>query len=192
MVEPARSPRSSRVPAAYRGASEHAPRGVQGGAFVAGVDSDKAVVFLIGMRINRLRRMRSWFPVFAAMPKMLRELEARPDSGLLGARTYWSGRVFLVVQYWASVEALGRYARDAEQSHQPAWAAFNRAAAASGDVGIFHETYEVPASGIESLYGNMPVFGLAGAHRAVARAGGRRTGAQDRMGQQDPDYVEAS
>ena len=190
MVEPARSPRSSRVPAAYRGASEHAPRGVQGGAFVAGVDSDKAVVFLIGMRINRLRRMRSWFPVFAAMPKMLRELEARPDSGLLGARTYWSGRVFLVVQYWASVEALGRYARDAEQSHQPA---FNRAAAAGiGDVGIFHETYEVPASGIESLYGNMPVFGLAGAHRAVARAGGRRSRAQDRMGQQDPDYVEAS
>lgn len=183
---------SSRMPAAYRGARERSPKGVQGGSYVAEVDSDQAVVFLIGMRVNRWRRVRAWWPVFVAMPKMLAELEKRPGSGLLGARTFWSGRVFLVVQYWTSMEALGAYARDPELAHQPAWAAFNRAVAGSGDVGIFHETYEVPRSGIETLYGNMPPTGLGLAHSTVARSSGRRNRAQDRMGQQDPAYVEAS
>ena len=36
------------------------------------------VVFLIGMRINKLWKVRKWLPVFVAMPRMLRELEARP------------------------------------------------------------------------------------------------------------------
>ena len=33
------------------------------------------VVFLIGMRINKLWKVRTWLPVFVAMPRMLRELE---------------------------------------------------------------------------------------------------------------------
>lgn len=183
---------SRRMPAAYRNAVRNAPKGVQGGSFVADVDAEQTVVFLVGMRVNRWRRVRSWWPVLAAMPRMLAELEARPDVGLLEARSYWSGRVFLVVQHWSSIEALGRFAQDPQMSHQPAWAAFNRAAAGDGDVGVFHETYEVPRAGIESLYGNMPPFGLALAHGGVARSGGRRTRAQDRMGQHDPEYVDAS
>jgi hypothetical protein len=165
---------------------------VQGGSYVAEVDAENAVVFVIGMRVNRLRKVRTWWPVFVGMPRMLRELEGRPDSGLLWHRTYWSGRVFLVVQYWRSAEQLGAYARDPQLAHQPAWAAFNRAAAGGGDVGIFHETYVVPAAGIETLYGNMPQFGLGAAYSSVPRSQGRRTRAQDRMGQQDPGYVEAS
>lgn len=177
------------VPAAYRGAAERAPRGVQGGSYVAEVEGDEVVVFLIGMRVNRWRKLRSWWPVFVAMPRMLAELKERPDAGLLGARSYWSGRVFLVVQYWSSAEALGRYARDPQLAHQPAWAAFNRAVAGNGDVGIFHETYQVPRSGVESLYGNMPAYGLALAQHSVPRARGRRSDAQERMGQQDPEYL---
>ena len=61
------------------------------------------VVFLIGMRINRPWRLDLWLPVFRAMPAMLAELSADPDSGLMG---YWlaigpSGP--FVVQYWNSV-----------------------------------------------------------------------------------------
>ena len=33
------------------------------------------VVFLIGMRINKPWKLHKWFPVFLAMPKMLKELE---------------------------------------------------------------------------------------------------------------------
>lgn len=181
------------VPRAYREAPRKAPRGVTGGVQVAQLEGPETAVFLIGMRVNRWRKVRSWWPVFVAMPRMLRELAERPDVGLLGARSYWSGRTFLTVQYWRSAEELGRYARDPALRHQPAWAAFNRAAAGSGDVGIFHETYTVGRENVETLYGNMPPFGLALAHGWVPR-GTRpaRSRTQDRMGQQDPEYVEAS
>jgi hypothetical protein len=40
------------------------------------------VVFLIGMRINRLGKIHRWFPVAQAMPRMIRELAADPRLGL--------------------------------------------------------------------------------------------------------------
>jgi hypothetical protein len=183
---------TARMPRAYRGAQAAAPRGVAGGQAVARSPEDSVVVFLIGMRINRLRRVRSWFPVFVAMPRMLRQLQAQDGHGLLGARSYWSGRHFLVVQYWRSMEDLGRYARDPEMAHQPAWAQHNRRTAATADVGIWHESYLVPAENVESLYGNMPPHGLGAAIGTVPRGQRRRSAAQDRLGQQDPEYVEAS
>ena len=42
------------------------------------------VVFLIGMRNNKVWKLDKWMPVFLAMPRMIRELERRPDSGFLG------------------------------------------------------------------------------------------------------------
>src|SRR5262245_6564403 len=142
------------------------------------------------MRVNRWRRLRSWWPTFVAMPGMLRELQDA-DLGLLGARAYWSGRVFLVVQYWRSAQELGAYARDASRLHAPAWGAFNKEVAATGDVGIFHETYVVPRDGIETLYGNMVPFGLAAATGWVARGSSSvHTAAQHRLGVTDPEYVE--
>jgi hypothetical protein len=43
------------------------------------------VVFLIGMRLNRPWKVHRWWPVYRAMPRMLRELQRHPDRGLLGA-----------------------------------------------------------------------------------------------------------
>jgi hypothetical protein len=190
MSDSERTPEARRVPRPYVGAEEAAPAGVLGGSRTAVVPEREVVVFLIGMRFNRFRKVRSWWPTFVGMPRMLRELADHPDAGLLGARTYWSGRNLLVVQYWQSLEQLGRYARDPQMLHQQAWVRHNRRAAATGDVGIWHETYQAPADHIESLYGNMPAFGLGAALGTVARgAGRRRTRAQDRMGQQDPEYV---
>jgi hypothetical protein len=140
---------------------------VHPGRFAADLDQD-LVVFLIGTRINRLRAVRSWAPVVAAMPRMLRELLDEPQLGLLGARTFVSGRTILVVQYWASIEQLQRFATAPDHEHLPAWRAFNRRVAdRRGDVGIFHETYRVSAGSYESLYADMPVFGLAAASRHV-------------------------
>jgi hypothetical protein len=140
------------------------------------------VVFLIGMRINRWRRVRSWWPAFVGMPRMLTELGKHPEAGLLGARSYWSGRNLLTVQYWRSAEQLGRYARDPQLAHQPAWNRHNRRAAGTGDVGIWHESYVVPAASIESLYANMPAFGLGAALGAGPRAQARRTRARKQIG----------
>src|SRR5690606_17400332 len=150
---------------------------------------DEAVVFIVGMRVNRWLKLRSWWPVFAAMPRMLAYLEKTPESGFLGGRKYWSGRVVLGVQYWRSMEDLGRFARDPKLLHHPAWAAFNRKTAGTADVGVFHETYVVRKGDIETLYGNMPAFGLAAAHRAVPRSMHGPTAAMERMGTQDPEYV---
>lgn len=183
-------PTTRRVPRAYAMAHDRAPRGVRGGQYVADPGPEDVVVFIIGMRINRLRKVRSWWPSFVGMPTMLREL-AQTDRGLLGVHTFWMGRTLLTIQYWRSAEELGAFARDASMSHAPAWGAFNRSAAATGDVGIFHETYVVPSDRIETVYGNMPVFGLGAAVGAVGR--GQRaatTTAHQRLETSQPEYVE--
>ena len=104
---------------------------------------------------------------------MLRELARHPEQGLLGAH---SGLLFggpAVVQYWRSFEHLERFARDPANLHLPAWRWFNRAVKASGEVGIWHETYLVPAGRYEAIYGNMARIGLAAAagHVPIARRG---------------------
>lgn len=179
-----------RVPRAYASARGRTPKGVRDGQYVADPQADDVVVFVIGMRINRLRKVRSWWPAFVGMPRMLREL-AHADRGLLGVQSFWAGRVLLTIQYWRSAEELGAYARDAAMSHAPAWGAFNKQAAATGDVGIFHETYVVPSDRIETVYGNMPAFGLARAVGSVERGTRARTTAHQRLESTEPDYVEA-
>jgi hypothetical protein len=135
-------------------------------------DRSEAVLFLIGMRINRLRALRRWLPVAMQMPRMLAELDRNPELGLLGHRTYVSGRVVMVVQYWNSEAQLRTYARDAGRAHLPAWRRFNQSVRASGAVGIWHETYRVTPTSFETIYGDLPPFGLGAAVgvRPLARA----------------------
>jgi hypothetical protein len=119
------------------------------------------VVFLIGMRINRLWQPHRWGPVMAAMVAMLRELRQDRSLGLLGTpRTFISGRTLLLVQYWRSHAQLEAYARADDHLHRPAWQRFNRCLRGNGAVGIYHETYRVNTRDVESLYVNMPAFGL--------------------------------
>src|ERR1700731_625124 len=49
------------------------------------------VLFLIGLRLNKLLAAHKWLPVFTAMPRMLAELDRKPDGGLLSHRLYMSG-----------------------------------------------------------------------------------------------------
>jgi hypothetical protein len=137
------------------------------------------VVFLIGMRINKPWKIHKWLPVAMAMPRMLRELGQHPEFGFLGAHT-WFARTVIVLQYWRSLDDLYAYAKNRDHAHLPAWAAFNRAVGKSGDVGIWHETYRVRAGDYETIYANMPPFGLAKATKAVP-ASGRRESAAGRM-----------
>ncbi|GHB80032.1 hypothetical protein GCM10010347_58310 [Streptomyces cirratus] len=151
------------------------------GRVTAAAEGD-VVVFLIGMRINRLRAVRHWLPVLTAMPRMLKELSRDGGSGLLGLRRLAGGpRVFGVVQYWESREKLLAYASDQGGEHRPAWSAFNRRARAGrGAVGIWHETYVVPAGSYESVYVDMPAAGL-GAAWGVEPVGRRGERAAQRL-----------
>lgn len=138
------------------------------------------VVFLIGMRINKWWKIGSWLPVAIAMPKMLIELEGKPELGLMHYRNHFGLRNIWVVQYWRSFEHLEAYARSADAAHLPAWQAFNKAVGSNGGVGIWHETYVIKPGAYENIYNNMPAFGL-GAAGTLVEARGHRKAARERL-----------
>jgi hypothetical protein len=138
-------------------------------------------VFLIGMRINHFHKVGKWLPVFKAMGPMLRELYSNPASGFLGIEyALCSARQILLLQYWRDFDALEAYARNREAKHWPAWTAFNKAVGNDGTVGIYHETYAVAAGAHETVYVNMPPFGL-GRFAGQVPATGSRNAARERM-----------
>ncbi|WAZ24327.1 DUF4188 domain-containing protein [Streptomyces cinnabarinus] len=129
------------------------------------------VVLLIGMRINRFWAVHHWLPVAVAMPRMLRELSKDRGQGLLShVLLTASPRTYYVVQYWESKEKLYAYAHSPRMLHHKAWSIINRkerAGKARGHVGLWHEAYVVPEGSYESIYADMPAFGLAAAHGQV-------------------------
>jgi hypothetical protein len=138
------------------------------GRFTAQSD-EPFVVFLIGMRVNRLLALRSWTRVAAEF------------------FFYWRG--VGVIQYWRSFDLLHAYAHARDAAHLPAWAEFNRRIGGNGSVGIWHETYTVAPGQYEAIYANMPRFGLARATEHVS-ATGRLESARSRIGK--PDLPEAA
>jgi len=125
------------------------------------------VVFLIGMRINKFWKLRSWLPVARAMPRMLSELDRLPseETGFLGHNGLSFGAI---VQYWRSFDHLEAYAKSNDHQHYPAWVAFNKKMKQSrGDVGIWHETFLVNAGQYETVYSGMPLYGLGKAAESM-------------------------
>jgi len=154
----------------------------------AHIDGD-FVVFLIGMRVNKVLRPDKWLPVASAMPRILSELKSDEASGLLGFRTARDGlRNIFLIQYWRSFDHLHRYARDGGSEHFAAWLEYNRKVAEGGAVGIWHETYLVRAGEYEGFYNNMPAYGLGKAAELVEARGIRRTAA-GRLGKTDGEDV---
>jgi hypothetical protein len=152
------------------------------GRFRAEID-ESFVVFLIGMRVNHLWAVNKWLPTAQAMGPMLEVLRQYPDKGLLGKETFF--RLFpievVLISYWKSVEHLQYFARNADDPHLAPWREFNRSIGSDGTVGIWHETYTVSAGGAESIYVNMPVFGLAAATQHVS-ASGKHQPTRNRLG----------
>ncbi len=111
---------------------------------------------------------------------MLKELAQHPELGLLHADLALSGRTLMTIQYWRSFEQLHAYAHMKDKEHLPAWAAFNRSVGGNGAVGIFHETYLVKAGEYETVYANMPPFGL-GLAGTIGPAVGRSATAMARL-----------
>lgn len=139
----------------------------------------EVTVFLIGMRFGRPWKVRTWWPVFSSMPRMLRYLSSRPDSGLLGFHS-WPGRTTLLLSYWKSPDHLIRFASDADAPHLEPWRRFTRTVGADPSVGIWHETYRVRPGDYEGVYVNMPAFGLAAA-TGVKPVGAGTATARQRM-----------
>ncbi len=150
------------------------------GRYTADPGRESVTVFLIGMRANRWWKVGRVGQVAAAMPRILRHLATDPDAGLLGFEQ-WFGRTTMLVSYWESPEHLRKFAADREAPHLESWRHFMKEFSGTGDVGIWHETYQVPATGIETVYSGMPLFGLAKATAQIPIGRGTNT-AKQRMG----------
>ncbi len=156
------------------------------GRFTAKSD-EPFVVFIIGMRVNRLLAIRKWLPTAAAMTPMLTTLYQHPEKGFLGGQQFLYWRGISLVQYWRSFDDLEKFARDPGDPHLKAWRRFNRAVGADGSVGIWHESYLVEPGSYETVYSNMPVFGLAAATEHVPAVGRRETARRRLASNNEPE-----
>lgn len=153
------------------------------GRYAAQIEGD-FVVFIIGMRINKLWAVHKWFPVSRAMGPMLKELYMHRELGFRGAEFLFGGRSIHLIQYWDSYEQLEAYARGGQ--HLAAWRNFNRRVGTDGTVGIYHEAYKVRAGEFECIYGNMPKFGLAKVAEHVPAVGRMETSRRRMGGENEP------
>ncbi|MCW4645647.1 DUF4188 domain-containing protein [Bacillus safensis] len=142
-------------------------------------NSDSIVVFIIGMRINKRWAIHQWLPVFMAMPGMIKELYTHQDElGFLGTENYFGLRTTAMIQYWKSTDDLLAYAK--LEKHLAAWKEFNQRARNNDAVGIYHETYQIQAGSYESIYVNMPSYGLGQAKPPISISNGQQT-AKERL-----------
>lgn len=132
-------------------------------------NKEDIVVFIIGMRFNNRLAVNKWLPVFSAMPGMIQELYTHKEElGFLSMESYYGLRTTTMIQYWRSADDLLAYARN--DKHLTAWKKFNTSVRNNAAVGIYHETFQVQQGQYESVYVNMPFYGLGKAleHHPVA------------------------
>ncbi|WP_437672449.1 DUF4188 domain-containing protein [Sorangium sp. So ce131] len=151
---------------------------IHAGRYRAKIEGD-FVIFIIGMRPNRPWKMRTWGWIAQSMGEMLRVLREHKHKGLLSVRGAITLDGPLVIQYWRSREDLYRFAENPEDPHLGPWRRYNKEVRDTGDVGIWHETYEVKAGAYHSVYVNMPRFGLAAAGEHIAAGKGRSPAKHD-------------
>lgn len=129
---------------------------------VADIEGD-IVVYINGMRLNKLRAIPQWIMAGRKLAKMFDRLEADPDSGFLGYQPAFMGfRTGAAIQYWRSLEDLERFARDRDDLHVPAWKWYNERVDAGGGVGFWAELYIVENGNYETFYRNIRPMGLGG------------------------------
>ncbi|OIN66613.1 transcriptional regulator [Exiguobacterium sp. KRL4] len=147
---------------------------------VIATPNEDVVVFIIGLRINRLRSVRKWWPTVQAMTPMIKECYEQ-QVGLLSHEMLVGWRSVTLIQYWRSSDALIAYSHG--NRHLTAWKKFNQSARASNAVGIFHETFEI--SNYETMYVNLPTRGLA---KAVGESAIQKhqEQAKDRLAERKP------
>jgi hypothetical protein len=129
-------------------------------------NTEDLVVFIIGMRVNKWFAIHKWLPVFTAMPGMIKELYTNKDElGFLSMESYFGLRTSAMIQYWRSMDDLHTYAKN--EKHLSAWENFNKKVGNNDAVGIYHESYQIKKGSYESIYGNMPHYGLGNALKPI-------------------------
>lgn len=129
------------------------------------------VIYINGMRLNRLRALPKYVRAGLAAGRMFEELEADSDSGFLGYLPAYMGlRCGAAIQYWRSLEDIRRFAQDPDGPHVLAWQWYDEAVGDGGDLGFWAELYVVKEGNFETFYRNVPPIGLGEHERLVPMA----------------------
>jgi len=119
------------------------------------------VVFIFGMRINNILFFWLWLPFLIRLIRIVSRLRNYRESGMMNAHLFFSGMSLGVIQYWDSFDKLEVFAKDNNDLHMPNNKKYKKTVGKSGFVGIWHETYLVEHDKFETMYYNMPKWGLA-------------------------------
>ena len=116
-----------------------------------------------------------------------------PDAhsqGLLASERWTAGWGHMVIfQYWASYDQLEAWSHRAP--HSEWWQKANERMRTKADFAVYHESYIVPRTGVESIYLNCPIIGLASFGK-TGSAEGEMTTARDRLGRRSPRAGESN
>ena len=129
------------------------------------------VIYINGMRLNKLRAIHKYLRAGLKAAKMFERLEADPDSGFLGYQPAFMGlRTGAAIQYWRSLDDIRRFAQDPDDLHVPAWMWYNSAVDSGGGVGFWAELYVIEDGNYETFFRNMPPIGLGSVGEFVPMA----------------------
>jgi hypothetical protein len=118
------------------------------------------VVYINGMRLNKLRAIHKYLIAGRKLAAMFDRLEADPDSGFLGYEPAIRGlRSGAAIQYWRSLEDLRAFAQDSDDHHVGAWKWANESIR-KGEIGFWAELYVIGDENYETFYRDVPPIGL--------------------------------
>lgn len=119
------------------------------------------VVYINGMRLNKLRALPKYLRTRRKAGKMFEQLEADPESGFLGYLPAFMGlRSGAAIQYWRSLDDIRWFAQDPDGVHVPGWQWYNEEVGNNGELGFWAELYVVKDGSFETFYRNVPPIGL--------------------------------
>ncbi len=145
--------------------------------------SEPFVVFLIGMRVNQLLALGSWPRVAKCHAAHDRRAQARSFAWPAARRVFR-----LLARCWrhsvlAKLRATPRLCPRSERRPPSRLGGVQSPHGGDGSVGIWHETYTVSNGQYETIYANMPRFGLGAAAEHLPSAG-RLDTARSRIGEE--------
>ncbi len=127
---------------------------------------DGFVIYINGMRLNKLRALPRYLMAGLKVGKMFDRLAADPDSGFLGYEPALMGpRHGAAIQYWRSLEDIRRFASDPGDMHVPAWQWFNERD--DGGLAFWSELYVIEPENYETFFRNVEGVGLSRFGRMV-------------------------
>ncbi|MBO3749422.1 DUF4188 domain-containing protein [Streptosporangiaceae bacterium NEAU-GS5] len=159
------------------------------GRFIALTD-EPFVVFIVGMRINRLWHLRKWTFGVLAFIKQYKLLLKHPEKGFMGGQHIIYPRGMGMIMYWKSYDDLDKWARDPSEPHLETWKRYNQLVRGNGTFGVWHETYLIDPAKYEAIYSSMPSFAL-GTVFPLVPALGRKETARRRLGGDNEVIVES-